>query len=100
MRRRLAGRVGVRLAANGDMQGWLRGNIWHEFMGKPKTEFSSASGWIPFTAELPNTWWQVGAGVSMFVQPGITIFGHANYESVLESDSHAHDVKVGLRFNW
>ena len=67
----LAGRIGARLARTWDLeepQGdgpgtgsppepvrqaslWLRGDIWHEFIAQPTTEFSSATGFVPFTAD-------------------------------------------------
>lgn len=55
------GRLGIRLNRIGSGQGrnggprpsdaWLRLNAWHEFNGSPRTEFSSATGYVPFTAE-------------------------------------------------
>ena len=54
----LAGRIGARVARDWDVgrEGadsassalWGRGDIWHEFLGEPTTEFSSATGFIPF----------------------------------------------------
>ena len=41
---------------------WLRGDIWHEFLGQPTTEFSSADGFVPFTADLDGSWWKLGLG--------------------------------------
>lgn len=41
---------------------WLRLNAWHEFYGSPTTEFSSATGYVPFTADLGDSWGEVGLG--------------------------------------
>nr|WP_275135267.1 autotransporter domain-containing protein [Stenotrophomonas sp. SAM-B] len=60
------GRLGIRLNRIGSGQGrnggarasdaWLRLNAWHEFNGSPRTEFSSATGYVPFTADVDYTW--------------------------------------------
>ena len=56
-----AGRIGARVARDWDAGGeaskhkfalWGRVDIWHEFLGDPTTEFSSATGSIPFAVEL------------------------------------------------
>jgi len=41
---------------------WLRGDIWHEFLGEATTEFSSQTGFIPFTADLSDNVWKLGLG--------------------------------------
>lgn len=96
----LTGRIGLRLANSGDLQGWLRGNIWHEFLGNSKTEFSSADGFVPFRSDPPVTWWQIGLGTSLLVDPKLTIFGQGSYESAFDGDSHAWQGKIGVRINW
>lgn len=96
----LVGRVGLRLAHNGDLQGWLRGNIWHEFLGDAKAEFSSADGYVPFRANPDDTWWQIGVGTNMLVRPNLTLFGQGNYESSFDGDAHAWEGKFGFRINW
>lgn len=34
------------------MTAWIRRNVWYEFLGNPRTEFSSADGFIPFRASV------------------------------------------------
>jgi len=96
----LVGRIGFRLSNRGNHQGWLRGNIWHEFLGKPVTEFSSANGFVGFRATLPRNWWQVGIGGSMVASSNLTLYGQANYEQAFEGGTHAWDAKLGIRYNF
>jgi len=96
----LVGRIGLRLASNGKNQGWLRGNILHEFLGKPRTEFSSADGFVPFRSDLSRTWWQVGLGMNLSLHPRLTLFGAANYEATFDGKSRALEGKFGVRVNW
>lgn len=96
----LAGRIGLRLARTGDTEGWLRVNLWHEFMGTPQTEFSSADGYIPFVVDLPETWIEIGAGASLRLDKRTTMFGSASYETTFEDDFKSYDLKIGIRLNW
>ena len=43
---------------------WGRADFWHEFLGDPTTELSSANGFIPFTADLGENWSQFGVGAA------------------------------------
>jgi outer membrane autotransporter protein len=96
----LTGRAGFRLAHVGNLEGWLHGNIWHEFLGGFSTEFSSADGYVPFETKPPVTWWQVGAGISFLLHPQLTLFGQGSYEEAFNADSHAWTAKIGVRVNW
>lgn len=96
----LLGRVGLRFANIGEKQVWLRGNIWHEFLGEGRTEFSSADGYIPFRADLPETWWQIGLGASIFLDKRVTIYGQGSYDEAFDGRSHGWNAKLGLRFNF
>ena len=74
----LAGRVGGELAQlvgrcrvgrwtarrNRQLTVWGRADLWHEFLGDPTTEFSSATGFIPFTADLGENWATFGLGAA------------------------------------
>ena len=106
----LSGRIGVRLASTWAMdQGipqprlitaWLRGNVWHEFLGEPKTEFSSAVGFVPFRADLGGTWGELGAGISAQLNRCASLYANANYQRSFDGDREAYEGKIGLRFNW
>jgi hypothetical protein len=37
--------------------------VWHEFKGQPKTELSSANGYVPFEADIDGSWWDANLGV-------------------------------------
>ena len=108
----LAGRVGVRLANTWTMPsmlgisqpslvtGWFRPNLWHEFLGDPKTLFSSETGFIPFRADLGGSWVELNGGISAQINRTTSLYANASYQIGLDGDSTAWDAKVGLRVNW
>ena len=105
----LTGRVGARLAKTWAldeapqprlMTGWLRANVWHEFLGNSKTEFSSQVGFVPFRADLGGTWGELGAGISAQVTRSASLFANANYQRSFDGDRHGYEGKIGLRYNW
>jgi outer membrane autotransporter protein len=110
----LAGRVGARLSRSwtldsgegngGDGQlkatAWLRADLWHEFLGKPTTEFSSAEGFVPFTADFRGSWAKVGIGGSFDLRPGSSIYGNVNYERTFDGDAYAWEGKLGFKVKW
>ena len=96
----LTGRIGVRLATQGDYEVWVRANLWYEFLGTPKTEFSSAAGWVPFHADLPNLMGQLGVGAGLRITSNVYVFGVANYESTFNGNSHSWDAKMGVRIRF
>nr|WP_280139064.1 autotransporter outer membrane beta-barrel domain-containing protein [Phyllobacterium sp. CL33Tsu] len=109
----LAGRLGARVARDwhigaADASGraarrfslWVRGDIWHEFLDEPTTEFSSATGAIPFTADLGETSGRLGIGAAMQVTNATTVYGNVNYESSFEGDADAWAGKVGFKTTW
>ncbi|MEK1887345.1 MAG: autotransporter domain-containing protein [Phyllobacterium sp.] len=109
----MAGRLGARVARDWgvgavDASGraprtfslWVRGDIWHEFLGDPTTEFSSATGSIPFTTDLGDTSGRLGIGAAMQVTDATTIYGNVNYESSFDGDADAWAGKVGFKTTW
>ena len=69
----LTGRLGGRLARTWEVEAaandkparlataWASVNLWHEFLDATSTtSFSSATGPIPFTADLADNWMEVG----------------------------------------
>lgn len=105
----LAGRVGLRVGRTfaldpGPMPrqvtAWLRPNLWHEFRGDPKTEFSSATGFVPFRAHLGGSWIEINAGISGQIDPNTTLFVNASYHTRFEGNSFAYTGKAGFRLNW
>jgi outer membrane autotransporter protein len=105
----LAGRVGMRIARTFAldagpqprlMTAWLRPNLWREFRGDPKTEFSSETGFIPFRAELRSTWFELNAGFSGEVAPGTALYANGGYQVALDGDGTAYTGKAGLRVSW
>jgi outer membrane autotransporter protein len=114
----LAGRIGARLARSwsvgdqdyGEGNGggaptrhftlWGRADLWHEFLGEPTTKFSSAAGFIPFTANLGDDWVEFGIGGDFDMTHDIKLFGNVTYETALDGDSHAWEGKLGLKIKW
>ena len=104
----LAGRIGARIVRDWDVEGdpkrkftlWGRADLWHEFLDDPTTEFSSASGFIPFTADLGDTWGKLGIGAARQVSDSTTFYGNVNYETSFDGDADAWEGKVGLKVQW
>ena len=108
----LAGRLGLRFATTWIVPGgylgphpslataWFRPSYWHEFSGDPKTLFSSATGFIPFRADLGEAWVELNAGISLRVDRTTELYANGSYQLGVEGDSDAWTGKVGLRVNW
>jgi outer membrane autotransporter protein len=106
----LAGRVGVRFATNWLVPGpgggltpatvWVRPSVWQDFLGDPKTLFSSETGFIPFRADLGEAWVDINAGIALQVGRSTALFASGSYDVGVEGRSEAWDGKIGLRFRW
>jgi outer membrane autotransporter protein len=110
----LMGRLGVRFSRSwsmsqlfgtkgpGDFTGWLRPNLWYEFLGNPKTSFSSETGFIPFQADLFGPTLEVNAGFNARIAQDTAIFANASYLVGLggSADGNAFDGRVGFRVGW
>ena len=106
----LAGRVGARFARTWALEegakprmmtAWLHANLWHEFMGDNKTEFSSSNGFMPFRSDLGGSWVEVAAGFSAQLTHRTTAaFAQVGYMQGTGGDRHAFNGKLGVRVNW
>lgn len=107
----LAGRIGARIARSWIIDGsmsdgprkmtaWFRPNLWYEFFGDPKTEFSSVAGYIPFRANLRGAWLEANVGVDAQIMKDISLVANAGYQWGLDGRSYAYNGKVGFRINW
>ena len=115
----LAGRIGARLARSWNLDGsqpapvegaaiqrvreaslWARADIWNEFLGEPTTEFSSATGFVPFTTEVDGAWWKLGVGGTYDFNTQSTLYANVNYESAFDGDADAWEGKLGLKIQW
>lgn len=115
----LAGRIGARLARSWNLeepQGndpakpgepvrqaslWLRGDFWHEFIAEPTTEFSSASGFVPFTVDgLQDNVWKLDLGGSWDFNTDATLYGNVGYEQSFDGTAHAWEGKLGVKLTW
>ena len=106
----LIGRLGVRLAKDwfretdkGEVlrtNGWLRPSVWHEFKGQPKTEFSSADGFVPFEADIGGSWWEANLGVDYQADKKVTFFVSAGYSESFDGDSHSYEGMLGVKYDF
>lgn len=109
----LAGRIGARFVSTwglGDhAEGeqpvrqasiWVRANVWHEFIADSSVEFSSASGAVPFTADLSETWAQIGLGGAVDLTRRVSLFGNVNFDTPFDVDSYGLDGRIGLKMKW
>lgn len=104
----LVGRLGVRFVQDFEMSGsagkvtaWVRPSLWHEFLGDPETGFSSATGLVPFSADLGGTTFEINTGLSAAVGEQTTAFATASYLAGWDgAEGDAYDGKVGLKVAW
>lgn len=108
----LAGRLGARLAKSWTLEeaspqvrprlmtAWLKGSIWNEFLGSPKTSFSSATGPIPFRSDLGGAWAEIKAGVDAQITASTALYASAGYSVGFDGRSNAYDGKLGLKVTW
>jgi outer membrane autotransporter protein len=106
----LIGRLGVRLAKDWFREndkgetlrtnGWLRPSVWHEFKGQPKTEFSSADGFVPFEADIGGSWWEANLGVDYQADKKVTFYISAGYQKAFDGDSHSYEGMPGVKYDF
>jgi len=105
----LAGRVGVRFVTSwlapgpvgpSPVTAWLRPSLWQDFLGDPRTLFSSETGFIPFRADLGEAWVEINAGIAARLDRHTALFASASYDIGLEGRTEAWDGKIGLRVQW
>jgi outer membrane autotransporter protein len=106
----LVGRLSARLsrewdhndeaAASLQSTAWGRVSIRREFLGNPRTSFSSAAGDIPFRADMGGTWWELELGLTHEVARNAFVFGNVGYAEGFDNDRRSWEGKIGLRLNW
>ncbi|WP_441477441.1 autotransporter family protein [Bosea sp. 2KB_26] len=107
----LAARIGARLARSWTLEedprakprlltACLKASLWNEFLGNPKTEFSSATGLIPFRADLGGSWAELRTGVDAQITSNTALYASAGYQISLNGRSHAYDGKLGIKVSW
>lgn len=103
----LIGRLGVRIDKDWFREdndgktrrtnGWIRPSIWHEFKGEPKTEFSSANGFVPFEADIGGTWGEINLGVDYQANERTTFYVSAGYQRAFDGESHSYEGMIGVK---
>ena len=108
----LRGRLGARVTKTwnaGDektprlITGWVRANVWHEFLGDDDMIVTSLLGQNPvrFSSSLKGTWAELGAGVSGQVSDSMTLFGTVAYNRSFDDKGRdGWDGRVGLTVKW
>ena len=105
----LAGRLGVRFANTWPMPwrsqpslltAWFRPSIWQDFLGDPKTLFSSATGFVPFRPNLGDEWVELSSGITLRLDRTTSLYATGSYQIDLDGRGDAWDGKFGLRVNW
>ncbi|WP_394561130.1 autotransporter outer membrane beta-barrel domain-containing protein [Aquipseudomonas alcaligenes] len=106
----LAARLGLRIAQDwfdeddgGDIRrttAWIRPSIWHEFKGQPQTEFSSASGYVPFTSDMSGTTGEINLGIDHQVDDNTTFTFSAGYQQGFDDDSSGYEGIIGVKVDF
>ncbi|TWS93049.1 autotransporter outer membrane beta-barrel domain-containing protein, partial [Reyranella sp. CPCC 100927] len=73
---------------------------WHEFLGAPRTSFSSADGFVPFRSKASDTWASFTLGITGQISRTGSLYVSTGYDVGLNGNSHAWNGKMGLRFHW
>lgn len=107
----LSARLGVRAAKNWTLSSanssaprhlstWVRANVWGEFLAKPETAFSTASGYKSFRTDQRGSWLAFDAGLTgQFSRTG-SIYASAGYDYGFGDIEDAWNANIGVRFNW
>jgi outer membrane autotransporter protein len=109
----LPSRIGARLArtwaveeASGDKPArlatvWGRVNLWYNFLDDSvTTTFSSANGFVPFTAELEDSWIEADFGGTVELTATTSLYGNVDFATSFDGDANSIGGKLGLRMNW
>lgn len=105
----VAARVGARLSkswvvetARGPVRlnAWLRGNVWNEFAGSPKANFSSDLGYTPFRSDMKGAWADISAGLTAQISPAAALYASASYQRSFDGRRDGWGGKAGLRITW
>ncbi|MFP3648016.1 autotransporter outer membrane beta-barrel domain-containing protein, partial [Paraburkholderia sp. SIMBA_054] len=79
---------------------WLRANIWHEFKGKPRSEFETSSGYVPFQVDLGGSWAELGIGGTWQVSRTGYFYADIDYSWSFNGQDTSWNGKAGMRWNW
>ncbi|ABR90533.1 autotransporter [Janthinobacterium sp. Marseille] len=101
----LQGRLGVRIAKDTKGKeeatgGGVRFSVWREFKGTPVTSISTASGYLPFRADMGGSWWEIKAGMTSKRNKRTYLYGNIGYQQTFDKAAYAWDAKIGMRMDW
>ena len=110
----LLGRLGTRFVRTWSMTelfntsepgvfvGWVRPNFWYEFMGDPTTQFSSATGFLPFAADLFGPTFELDGGFTAQISQNTAVYADVSYLVGVggSAGGEAYDGKIGMKVGW
>ncbi|KAK6020353.1 outer membrane autotransporter barrel domain protein [Ostertagia ostertagi] len=105
----VAARIGARLSRSWimdtdrgpvKMNAWLRGNVWNEFAGTPRANFSSDLGYTPFRSDMKGAWADISAGVTAQFNANTALYASASYQTSFDGRRNGWGGKAGLRITW
>lgn len=105
----VAARIGARLSrswiidsSNGPigMNAWVRADLWNEFAGTPRANFSSDLGYTPFRSDMKGAWADISAGVTAQFNANAALYASASYQTSFDGRRHGWSGKAGLRITW
>ncbi|MBJ6134009.1 autotransporter outer membrane beta-barrel domain-containing protein [Ochrobactrum sp. Q0168] len=108
----VAGRIGARISRTWAVEEatateparlatvWGRVNLWHEFTAKAQVDISSATGFVPFSSDLEETWVEIGGGATRQISKNMSLYGNVSYSTTFDVDNYAWNGKLGMRVNW
>lgn len=77
--------------------GWVRASVLNEFLGRPKTTFSSRTISVPFTANISGPSVLLNAGIDLTIAPDISLYGSAGYTRTFDGAGQSANLKLGLK---
>lgn len=100
----LRGRVGARLVRPWETGSvWLRGNIWHEFIGSTNVTVAGITGQNGLSFEVPfrGTWAEIGFGINGDIYHNVSLFATGAYQHNIDNnDRYAWNGRVGVTYKW
>ena len=96
-------RVGVeaRWQALNQGRAWVRMDVLHEFKGKNRTRYESATALV-FTSSRQGTSVDVKAGLDVILRDGVSLYGSTGYQRGVSrhTKGHAWNVNFGARWGF
>ncbi|MBA8840876.1 autotransporter outer membrane beta-barrel domain-containing protein [Ochrobactrum sp. RH2CCR150] len=106
----LLGRVGARLAKSWELApgeanprlitGWLRASYTYQFLEKPNTIFTSATGPVPFEGDFSGSSVILNAGLDADLRDDVSFYANVDYEYQFGDLGQSIGCQIGLKVKW